>query len=88
MVQSLTSFSVLWRESAEGVLNINRCAHKPCGRVVVFMLLPDEFNMKFQFVGGTALGDLAESWYSHHQRCTLKPSGRVVVIMLFHTSST
>ena len=48
------------------------------------MRLPDEFYMKIQspeFVGGTALGDLAEWWYSHHQRCALKPSGRVVVMM-------
>ena len=48
------------------------------------MCLPDEFNMKIQsleIVGGTALGDLAESWYSHHQRCALRPSGRVVVMM-------
>ena len=48
------------------------------------MLLPNEINMKIQsleFVRGTALGDLAESWYSHHLRCALKPSGRVVVMM-------
>ena len=51
MVQSLTSFSVCWRESAEGVLNINHCAHKPSGRVVVMMRLPHEFDLSESVTG-------------------------------------
>ena len=58
------------------------CAHEPCGRVVVMMRLPDEFDTSDPvtgIVGGTVLGDLSESLvrpphWSHHKAGTQVPT--------------
>ena len=38
-------------EKALKVLHLQHCAHVPCGRVVVIMRLPDEFDVSYPVTG-------------------------------------